>query len=189
MNPTSILNSVKSEFDNDFETSMKSRIVTSLPPSNEVVQQVDDYESDNQEEEVTPVLDTKSKKSKSKQSLPQKVSQQAKLTEASVLPTSPSDSTSWWIAPLEDGEIQPILGADVLLGFYANDATSFTFNYGYTHEKHSLAKDKIKHAYHSDVLPLIGYEVQKCSISNLSGSGYLVYATLDQQQRVSFRNA
>lgn len=185
MNSTSILESVKSQFDNAFETQMKSRIVTSLPLSNEVVYKEEEDAYHSQDEEVKVVLDTK----KSKQPVPQKISQQVKLTSESVLPTSPSDGASWWIAPLEDGEIQRVMGGDILLGFYASEPTSFTFNYGYTHEKHNIAKDKFKHAYHSDVLSLIGYEVQKCSISNLSGSGYLVYATLDKQRRAAFRNA
>lgn len=185
MNPTSILESIKGEFNYEFENAMKSRIVTTLPPTNEVVHHLDDYAPDNQEEEVTPVLDTKSKKSKSKQPAPQQV----KLTEASILPTSPSDSASWWIAPLKVDEIQRVMGGDILIGFYASEPTRLTFNYGYTHEKHSIGKDKFVYAYHNDVLPLIGYEVQKCSISELEGAGYLVYANLTQEERAAFRNA
>jgi hypothetical protein len=90
-------------------------------------------------------------------------------------------SCSYYATPLRNGELTH---SDIAVGFIANTPTTFTLSIGndFTLTK-SLNAGDFQFAFYDNAYPLISTSLQKVSISNLNGSGYIIYANIDIELR------
>lgn len=85
--------------------------------------------------------------------------------------------------------VSPILNKtirdnDIIVGFIATEPTTFTFNFGYNISLNKTLKEgEFQYALYNNVCPHISAPFSKITISNLKGSGYIIYANLDLELR------
>ena len=91
-------------------------------------------------------------------------------------------SYSYYATTLRSGKLDR---ADIAVGFVAKTPTTFTIsihNDEFTQTK-SLNAGEFQFAFYDNVYPLISSQFKEVSISNLNGSGYIIYANLDSEPR------
>ena len=91
-------------------------------------------------------------------------------------------SYSYYATTLRTGKLDR---ADIAVGFVAKTPTTFTIsihNDEFTETK-SLNVGEFQLAFYNNVYPLISAQFKEVSISNLNGSGYIIYANLDSEPR------
>lgn len=88
---------------------------------------------------------------------------------------------SYYAKPIRNGVLDH---SDIAIGFIANTPTTFTLSIDNSNKiDFSLTVDEFSFAFYDNVYPLIASIFKKLSISNLNGSGYIVYANVDSNQR------
>jgi hypothetical protein len=94
-------------------------------------------------------------------------------------------SNSYFAIPLSNSKL--ISCSDILVGFVAITPTTFTFSFGVDYTltlKKSLNTGEFQFALYDNPFPIISSMYHGGgSISNLNGSGYIIYTTLDYEQR------
>jgi hypothetical protein len=88
---------------------------------------------------------------------------------------------SYYAVPLSSGAL---MRSDIVVGFIANTPTTFTFSIGndFTLTK-SLNAGEFQFAFYDNAYPIVSSMFKDVSISNLNGSGYIIYANLDADPR------
>jgi hypothetical protein len=91
-------------------------------------------------------------------------------------------SYSYYATPLRSGNLDK---ADIVVGFVAKFPTTFTISIHkdeFTETK-SLKAGEFQFAVYDTVYPLISAQFKNVCVSNLNGSGYIIYANLNFEPR------
>lgn len=91
-------------------------------------------------------------------------------------------SYSYYATTLRSGKLDR---ADIAVGFVAKTPTTFTISIyeGEFTQTKSLNAGEFHFAFYDNVYPLISSMFKEVSISNVNGSGYIIYANLDSEPR------
>ena len=92
---------------------------------------------------------------------------------------------SYYVTELKNGR-QTSIECDLVIGYFAKENTHFTFNFGPIQQERDISVGQFEYAYSNDIVPVISAQYSEYSISNLTGSAYVIYANLDTPLRKSF---
>ena len=91
---------------------------------------------------------------------------------------------SYYVAELGNGAPSRS-ECDLIVGYLAKENTTFTFNFGPIHESREISAGTFEYAYGGEVVPLVSAPYSDYSISDMSGSAYVIYANLDRSLKTS----
>ena len=94
---------------------------------------------------------------------------------------------SYYVTELKNGR-KTLSECDLVIGYFAKENTHFTFNFGPIQQERDISVGQFEYAYANDIVPVISAQYSEYSISNLTGSAYVIYANLDTPLRESFSN-
>ena len=91
------------------------------------------------------------------------------------------EAISYYVADINDR--RPRSEFDLVVGYLAKENTTFTFNFGPIRQPREIQAGTFEFAYCDQVIPTTGAIYSDYSITDLNGSAYVIYATLDKPYR------